>query len=234
MKKINKISQLINKRYDEYIQKYSLKSLQSIGSENYEIKRLRYSVILDEIIFYKKNKKRYKILDVGCGLGDFYDFLLTNNFTKNFEYTGTEINKNFLEECQNKYDSKKFYLSDILKISPREKYDWIIFSGTFYHMPKNVSSKLYFEHIKKILLKSWKFIDAGLIINFINNKVEYKIDKLFYPNHLKLIDFFNTLTRFQKQVSNYPMFETTYVLYKDDFVKSKFYKKQFQRYLKKK
>ena len=46
MKKINKTSQLINKIYDDYVKKFSLGNLKSIGSENYEIKYLRYSLIL--------------------------------------------------------------------------------------------------------------------------------------------------------------------------------------------
>ena len=54
MKKINKTSQLINKTYNNYIKKFSLKNLKSIGSENFEIKYLRYSLILDEINWQKK------------------------------------------------------------------------------------------------------------------------------------------------------------------------------------
>tara|TARA_B100000035_G_scaffold302027_1_gene299214 strand:- start:105 stop:281 length:177 start_codon:yes stop_codon:yes gene_type:complete len=58
MKKINKTSQLINKTYNNYIKKFSLKNLKSIGSENFEIKYLRYSLIFDEINWQKKIKKK--------------------------------------------------------------------------------------------------------------------------------------------------------------------------------
>ena len=110
MKKINKTSQLINKIYDDYVKKFSLGNLKSIGSENYEIKYLRYSLILNEINYQKKRKKKLKILDVGCGLGDFYKFLLKNNYTKNFNYFGTEINEIFLQECKKIFKNpKKFY-----------------------------------------------------------------------------------------------------------------------------
>ncbi len=233
MKKINKTSQLINKTYNNYIKKFSLKNLKSIGSENFEIKYLRYSLIFDEINWQKKNKKKIKILDVGCGLGDFYQFLIRNNYAKNLNYFGTEINKTFLNECKKRFnDPKRFYFSDILNIEPREKYDWIIFSGTFYHIPNNLSSKLFFRHIKKVLSKAWKFVDSGLVINFINEDVDYKLNKLFYPNYFELNKLFNSFTRFKKQISNYPMYETTYVLYKKNFILNQFNKKEFKRYLK--
>ena len=129
MKSINKISQLSNDTYNKYIKKYSLKSLRSIGSENLKIKNLRYSTILDEILLYKKENK-FKILDVGCGLGNFYNFMINKKLTKKFDYSGIEINEIFLKECLRKFKNKnKFYLSDILNIKLHEDYNWIIFSG---------------------------------------------------------------------------------------------------------
>ena len=99
-------------------------------------------------------------------------------------------------------------------------------------MPKNFSSKLFFDHITKVLSKAWRFVDTGLIINFINEDVDYRVNKLFYPNYSKLTKFFNSLTRFKKKISNYPMYESTYILYKKDFISKQFNKKEFKRYLK--
>jgi len=230
MKSINKISQLSNDTYNKYIKKYSLKSLRSIGSENLKIKNLRYSTILDEILLYKKENK-FKILDVGCGLGNFYNFMINKKLTKKFDYSGIEINEIFLKECLRKFKNKnKFYLSDILNIKLHEDYNWIIFSGTFYHVPKNLSKKLYFQHIKKVLNEAWKFTKTGLIINFLNENVDYKIKKLFYPNYHDLNKFLNSLSRFRKQISNYPMYETTYIIYKKDFIEKHFREKEFSRY----
>ena len=232
MKSINKISQLTNDTYNQYIKKYSLKSLRSVGSENLKIKNLRYSTILDEIMLYEKENK-IKILDVGCGLGDLYNFIIKKNLTKKFDYSGIEINETFLKECLRKFkNNNKFYICDILNTKLRKKYDWIIFSGTFYHVPKNLSKKLYFQHIKKVLNKSWKLTKTGLIFNFLNENVDYRIKNLFYPSFCNLNKFLNSLSRFKKQISNYPMYETTYVIYKKDFVKKKFKKKEFLRYLK--
>ena len=229
MKTLNKISKLTNQTYNQYIKKYSIKNLKSIGSENLKVKYLRYSIILNEILLNKKNK--IKVLDVGCGMGDFYNFLIKKNLTKNIDYSGVEINKILLNQCLKKFNQpNKFYISDLLNIPPHEKYSWIILSGTFYHLPKNISSKEYFKYVKKVLSNSWKFADIGVVVNFLNEDVEWKIKKLFYPNYSSLKMFLNSLSRFNKQVSNYPMFETTYFVYKKQFIKKQFIKKEFLRY----
>ena len=230
MKELNKVSKLTNKTYDQYIKKYSLKNLKSIGSENLKIKYLRYSIIINEIQLIKNNK--IKILDVGCGLGDFYNYLKKKNLSKKIDYSGVEINEILFKQCLKKFNNtKKFYISDLLNIPPREMYDWIIFSGTFYHLPINLSSEAFFKYIRKVLRKSWKFANSGVVINFLNENVEWKIKKLFYPKYDSLNSFLDTLSRFRKQLSNYPMYETTYFIYKNKLIKREYNKKEFLRYL---
>ena len=50
---MNKITNLQKKLYETYLNKYGL-NLKGIASESKEIKDLRYSIILNEILIYKK------------------------------------------------------------------------------------------------------------------------------------------------------------------------------------
>ena len=69
-----------------------------------------------------------KIYDVGCGFGDLYTFL--NKKKIKFDYTGLDINKNFLEFARKK--NARFIQFDLRK-DKIPKADWIISSGVFNH-----------------------------------------------------------------------------------------------------
>lgn len=59
------------------------------------------------------------VLDIGCGLGDFYSFLLSQGLTPK-GYVGIDINERFLALAQNRYPECRFEHRDLF-LSPFEK-----------------------------------------------------------------------------------------------------------------
>lgn len=231
-KKIHKISILINNIYNSYLKKYNLNNVKSIGSENIQIKNLRYSIILNEILDCTKKFKKVNILDSGFGLGGLYSFIKKKNLLKKIKYEGSEINVNFLKYTRKKFkNNKTFFYSDLINIKLRKKYDFIIFSGTFYHKPMILKYEEYMRYIQKILKLAWNNTNMGIVINFINEDVDYKKRNLFYPKKKELEKLINSLSRFNKKISYYPLFETTYVILKKNFISKIFDKDEFKRYL---
>ena len=80
----------------------------------------------------------------------------------------------------------------------KKRYDFIIFSGTFYHKPKEIRYKEYLNYIKQIFEKSWKKVNVGIIFNFLNYNSDYKKKGLFYPKAndiYKIIEALSGLTK---------------------------------------
>lgn len=73
--------------------------------------------------------KGKKVLDFGCGKGDFLGFLRARGIE--CEYHGMDVNENLIAFARSKYPSEHFYVSDIEEEMPDEQYDVIIACGVF-------------------------------------------------------------------------------------------------------
>ena len=71
-------------------------------------------------------KEDVDIADLGCGFGDFYEFL-KSNYDKKYSYMGYDINPYMINYCKKKFSSNLFEVSDY----PLKQCDFTIISGTY-------------------------------------------------------------------------------------------------------
>lgn len=107
------------------------------NSRNSQIIRMK---ILSEII-----EPGNSVLDVGCGLGKFHEYLLEKGISH--RYTGIDLIKENIEEAEIKYpDCSKFLnisLEEFSKFTPSEEYDIVVESGIFAFIPKEEAKKVF-------------------------------------------------------------------------------------------
>ncbi len=70
-----------------------------------------------------------KVLDFGCGKGDFYGFLKERGIEVN--YTGLDINRNLIDLARQKYPEVDFRTFDISTQELTDDYDYIFVCGVF-------------------------------------------------------------------------------------------------------
>ena len=70
------------------------------------------------------------VLDVGCGLGDFYGFLRENGIAVN--YRGVDITQAMVERAGRRYPEIQVERRDIVRHPLRERFDYVMASGIFY------------------------------------------------------------------------------------------------------
>lgn len=88
-----------------------------------------------------------KILDFGCGKGDFYQFLKDKDI--HVEYHGYDINEKLIALAEQKYPEVDFRVFDIDKDLFDEGFDYIFICGVF-----NLKIEGLDEMIKKYTVKT--------------------------------------------------------------------------------
>ena len=120
----------------------------------------RFDIIYNEIKLLNKNNKR-SIIDIGCGYGAFFEFLLERGADDIWSYYGYDVSNEVIKFCKEHYSQDaKFYTGSI----PTFMGDFVIMSGTYNFFPaKDYNSwKLYFYRSLKAL---WSKTTRAMIFN---------------------------------------------------------------------
>ena len=120
----------------------------------------RFDIIYNEIKLLNKNNKK-SIIDVGCGYGAFFEFLLERGADDIWSYYGYDVSNEVIKFCKEHYSQDaKFYTGSI----PTFKGDFVIMSGTYNFFPaKDYNSwKLYFCRSLKAI---WSKTTCAMIFN---------------------------------------------------------------------
>jgi len=70
------------------------------------------------------------ILDVGCGFGDLYDYLVVQQIEFD-RYIGVDLNSDIIDEARRRYPGGEFHCADILEFESEARIDYSLASGIF-------------------------------------------------------------------------------------------------------
>jgi trans-aconitate methyltransferase len=131
---------------------------QTQGWASNETQRIRYDV------FTKiGDLNNSSVLDVGCGFGDFYDFLKNKGLT--FSYEGIDINSAMLKVAKERHSNIAFQETDFGSYNSNKKFDYVFCSGALSFKTKDYKN-LYFSYIKKM----FELSTIGVAFNMLNSK----------------------------------------------------------------
>ena len=166
---------LVNK-YNENLEKFGI-SPSAVGWVSGKQKE-RYSKLFEGVGDFNS------VIDIGCGLGDLYKFIIDQKGVENLKYIGTEINQNFIEICQEKYPEATFILQNKIIPSFNNKSDVVVMSGLF-NTP--LDSNDFF--LKSLLDASFLLSKKFITFNFLSNDVDYKDSNLNYTSLGDVIEY---------------------------------------------
>lgn len=94
-----------------------------------------------------------KILDIGCGPGYIIDFL------PEVDYTGIDIDTNYIKTAKKKYPNKDFYCTPVedFNIEVPHSFDVVITAGVIHHLD-DLQASFLFELAKKALKPNGRLI----------------------------------------------------------------------------
>ena len=177
-------------------------SVKTMGWRDKEQQHLRFE-ILSEI----GDLNGSKILDVGCGFGDFYEYLVAKGIK--VDYTGYDMSPKIIDVAISKYPQIRFEVKDILKERIGEKFDYVLESGI---LNKRISNNI--GYAKKMITRMFELSDSGIAVNMMTNYVDYREDCLYYYSPEDMFKFCKSLNKFVTLRHDYPLYEFTIYTYK--------------------
>lgn len=164
----------------EYVISFFNKSLNSHGDRPEAVRwtsqgqYLHYQSMLD----IDDSIEGARVLDYGCGKGDFYEFLKNKNIS--VDYTGLDINEQLITLASRKYPECVFRVFDIEEDHLREDFDYIFLCGVFNLKVENLSNT-----IEKTLYKLFARCKRALAFNALsahNPEKDFELHYIFPEN----------------------------------------------------
>ncbi|PYG86690.1 methyltransferase family protein [Ruminiclostridium sufflavum DSM 19573] len=152
-----------------------------LGWESEDAQRQRFEVLVNNLDLHGK-----KILDIGCGTGNFLQYL-EQGFS-DFSYTGVDILEHMITKAKAKKLKGTFLCTDIFKENPfsHNEFDVIFASGTF---------NINLGNNKKFLvdaLRLFSYISKEIIsFNLLDEKSPNRENNYFYSSPEEICDLIN-------------------------------------------
>jgi 2-polyprenyl-3-methyl-5-hydroxy-6-metoxy-1,4-benzoquinol methylase len=173
------IKDFFNKLVEKY--GYSPKSLDYSGEKSQKIK---FNIVTEVGI-----EDNCSVLDVGCGFGDYFNYLKQRGI-KNVKYCGIDISNKIVDLAKEKNSLVNVIQGNVLDLSDDEKYDYVISLG--FNAVKTGSN---WETLTQVLDKMWKLSKKGIAYNAVSTFSEAKPRKIYFVSPAKVIDYImNNLT----------------------------------------
>lgn len=194
----------------EYVISFFDKNLQLHGDRPEAVRwsaqgqRLHYQSLLDI-----GQIEHAKILDFGCGKGDFFQFLFERGIAVN--YTGYDINEKLISLAQKKYAGNRFRVFDMDKDTIDEDFDYIFLCGVF-----NLRIAGLDVMIEKTLVRLFQHCRRSLAFNALSALNPKKDFELHYTSPDKLFSFaVNNLSPYVALRHDRMFYDFTMFIYKN-------------------
>jgi SAM-dependent methyltransferase len=181
--------------------------VQALGWRDDAQQELRFSVLAEGMPALAHG---VSVLDIGCGFGDFYTFLRARGH--DVRYVGCDLSPDVLAVARTRHPGVTFDERDVLQDPyPARSFDYVCMSGIFNHV---ISDNDGFLHA--MLATAFAACTKGVAANMTTDFVDYQDANLHYFNPESVFRHARSLTRRLALRHDYPLYEFTLFLYRDD------------------
>lgn len=188
---------LIQERYKERLRQYG-PGIQALASGTESRRAIRFDVLAGIGIH-----EGASVLDVGCGLADFYSYLTEKNI--NVRYTGIDIVPELISSAQNTYPDLDLQVRDIQDDPFQDaSFDYVVCSQVFNLRLADGKNEAL---VKDMLHIMFRIARQGVAVDLLTNYVDFKQDHLYYYQPETIFSYAKQLTRCVTLRHDYPLFE---------------------------
>jgi SAM-dependent methyltransferase len=150
------------------------------------------------------------VLDIGCGLASFYEFLRARGTRVN--YIGYDIVEPFIEANRERFPEAHFELRDISREGVAHRADYAVMCQVFNNKYDSVDNA---EVVKRAVALAFEAVSGGVSIDLRTSYVNYREDHLYYFSPEEMFGFAKSLTPFVSLRHDYLPYDFTLMLYKE-------------------
>lgn len=176
--------QRVVENYRERIAQFG-PTFESMKSGSVEKQRIRHAIHATAL-----SGDSPSVLDIGCGLGDFYQFL--KGAGRACRYTGVDIVPEYIEECRKKFPEARFLLCNVITEGIGETYDSIVLSQALNHRYHDSDNM---EVLKTALRLAFAHTRISVSFDLLSSYVDFHEAYLFNYSPEEVFRFAKTLTR---------------------------------------
>jgi len=194
---------LIQERYKDRLLQYGpgIKALAS-GTEARRI--IRFDILTEIGI-----REGSSILDVGCGLADYYAHLSKKGI--NVQYTGIDIVPELITSARAEYPNLDLHVRDLQESPfPELSYDYVVCSQVFNLRLAEGRNDTLVRDMLRIMSRTAR---CGIAVDFLTSYVDFEQEHLYYHRPEELFSYAKQLTRRVTLRHDYPLFEFCLYLY---------------------
>lgn len=195
-----------------YVQDYYREAFEKYGPtpkgvdwNGAESQSLRFQVQYD--LVQKHLSKESRVLDYGCGYGEFANFLIENEYLG--AYTGVDLVSESISIAKMNFFAKENF-TFVNKLSESSWFDLIFASGVFNVYPGDAQMWLNL-HIRSCLLEMSKHSDV-IVVNFLKSNPSRPVSNLFFPTQVEIKSVLPDNFHISDLSDDYGLWEWTAVL----------------------
>ncbi len=190
-------------RYGERLKRLG-PTVQALGWRDQAQQTLRFDVLTSMVPFLEGKR----VLDVGCGFGDFYDHLRSRRLS--VEYTGCDISPDVLAVARERRPDLVFEERNmVIHPYPDCSFDYVFISGIFNH---RIGDNRTF--LESMLAAAFRVCTHGVAANMMTDQVDYRDASLHYFTPEQVLGFCRGLSRHVALRHDYPLYEFTVGVYR--------------------
>ena len=175
--------------------------VKTIGWGSWEQQKLRFEQTLSSGVSLEGKK----ILDIGCGFGDYLDYLNSSRVEID-SYIGWDLSDKLIDEAQDRYgghDEAAFRGQDLFEVEAEPVADVAVMLGLLNLKYEEVDN---YEYSRKAIQQAFGLVREGLLVDFLSvhwTESYPKEDFVFYHDPSEMMDYALGLTNDVRLLHDY-------------------------------
>jgi SAM-dependent methyltransferase len=141
---------------------------------------------------------RMTILDVGCGLANFYDYLRARGF--NIRYIGYDVMEPFVAANQTRFPDATFRVAHISRDGIVDRCDYVVMCQVFNNKYRDADNVAVLEAAMR---RAFLAADKGVSVDMLSSYVSWMTDDLLYYSPEQVFAFAKSLTPYVTLLHGY-------------------------------